>query len=161
VRVFQFGVFVLVVAFAYCGFVAMRLMRLPQSPITPPVPRLADVKTVKSDLCKLAEAERGYFNATGTYATENELRSNGNSSLPPGSRWPYHYLIEVPSQNEFMILAMSYGPLGKGPVAVVIYTRGPVCTLTPNMPRFTNQLDNPPQKWGDAAPTYECEICEH
>jgi hypothetical protein len=135
-------------------------MRHLQSAVTPPVRPLADVNTVKADLCELFRAERAYFDATGSYATENELRSNGNLSIPTG-RWPYQYVIYVPPENGFMmIVATGYGPLANRALAMTIDRRGQVCTVSPNMARFSHQLDNPSQTWGDAAPDHDCDVCK-
>jgi hypothetical protein len=160
VRPLRFGIIVLVLAFAYCGFVLWRLLRIPTPPISHPAPRAADLDAVKGDLCRLARAERAFFGATGHYAPENELRSNGDLTLPHGTRWPYHYGIYVPVPNRFVIVATTYGPLEKRPPALLIDADLQICTATSIMPHFIGRLDSPPQHWGDTAPSYDCEKCK-
>lgn len=100
--------------------------------------------------------ERRYFQTTGTYAIEAELRLNGNYTLPLTGRWPYHYSIKVPSPETFTIVAVHYGPLNHAPVAVVADPSGQVCTVTPR----TNRAQDPASISDDTAPVYDCEICE-
>ena len=158
-RMFRFGVIVAILASVYGAFLAIRLLQPLQLPAKPPNRPVADVSTVKSDLCRLASAERAYFKLTGAYATETELRSSGELSLPPGSRWPYQYLIKIPAPDTFTIVAARYGPSNDRPTAVVTDARGQVCTFTWHRPENTHQLDNPPQDWRGAPPKYDCEAC--
>lgn len=156
----RLGIMVLAITFAFLGFLGWRLTRHSQTYVAPREGPLADVNAVKADLCHLFLAERDYFRATGAYATEQELRSNGSRFLS-SSRSPYQYSLYVSPESDFMmIVATGYGTLKNRPAGVTVDMNGQVCTVTPTIPRFSNQLDNPPQKWGDAVPDYECEICE-
>ena len=155
----RFGMVVLILVAAYVAFLATRFVRVPPPPPPAPHPRAADVRTVKSDLCRLEAAEHAFFETTGSYATESELRANGDDSLSTLSPWPYRYVIRVPAPEVFTIVAMHYGPLNDAPVAIVTDPSGQVCTVTPPKLRMTHQLDARPQ-WVDAAPTYDCEVCE-
>lgn len=158
-RAFRFGLIVLVFASLYGAFLAVRLLEPAQLPSRSPERPPADARTVKADLCQLSAAEESYFKMTGSYATETELRSNGAASLPPLSRWPYVYLIKVPTPNVFTIVATSDSPTSGRPVAFVTDSHGQVCLVTFHPTRPTHQLDDPAPSWRDTAPTYECEQC--
>lgn len=155
-RVSRFGVAVLLLASLYCVFVGKRLTRIPEPPELdfhgPP----SSVNTVKFDLCELASAEREFYETTGAYATDAELHANGDDSLPPSGRWPYRYLVEVPTPDAFTIVAMHYGPLNDAPAAVVTDASGQVCIVTPIRAR-TSRLD--PLQRSDAGLIYGCEVC--
>ena len=159
-RVFRFGTIVLALACVYGGFIAIRLIRTPQPSPNPPERPPATISTVKADLCKLAAAERAYFKMTGSYATEAQLRSDGQFSIPLSGRWPYHYFIKLPSPNLLTIVATRYASSDNRPLAVVTDERGQVCTVSFDLPRPTHQLDNPAQDWRKSAPIYECEACQ-
>ena len=113
------------------------------------------IDAVKSDLCRLAAAESRFYRARGHYASEYELRSNGDPKLPAGTRWPYHYGIYVPVPDRFVIVALAYGPPARPP-ALVIDATLQVCTLSSNVPRVRT-LDSPPPHWGDIS--YDCDKC--
>ncbi len=87
-RLSRFGTLVVLLCFAYCGFVAVRLTRIPEPPSPPPHPQPASLDEVKSDLCKLASAEREFHRLTGSYATESELRANDPESFRTFAPWP-------------------------------------------------------------------------
>ena len=68
---------------------------------------------VKNDLIALAQAERRHLAAEGNYVSIDELRSNGDISLPQNGRGPYIYNAEV-SGNTFRITATYQGPSNPG-----------------------------------------------
>lgn len=110
----RIGIFALLVAGAYCGILGWRLFRPVPLPVYRPTPTMADIQKVKSDMCALARAELRFFAATGRFASEHELRSDGNPGLPPSRRWPYEYSIRtVPDQaihagpDQFFIIAVA------------------------------------------------------
>jgi hypothetical protein len=155
------GIAALVLAVAYCGFIAWRLLRVPIQPVVYPTPHAAELNTVKRDLCRLARAESSFKQATGHYAPETELRSNGDATLPAGTRWPYHYGIYVPVADRFVIVALAYGPLEKRPPAVVADDLLRVCTVSSRPPRISRTLDSLPERWGDPnLIEYHCEPCK-
>lgn len=158
-RAFRFGVIVAILASLYGAYLAIRLLQPSQLPAMAPRRPMADVRTVKSDLCGLAAAERAYFKTTGSYATETELRTSGVLGLPPGSRWPYQYLIKIPAPDTFTIVAAGNVPSNDRPMAVVTDAQGQVCTVTWHAPRNTRLSDDSLSDWRNAPPKYDCEAC--
>ena len=72
-----------------------------------------DVVGVKNDLIALANAERRHFAAEGKYVSIDELRSNGDISMPSDNRGPYSYSAET-SDTGFRITATYSGPPNAG-----------------------------------------------
>ena len=72
-----------------------------------------DVVGVKNDLIALANAERRHFAADGKYVSIDELRSNGDISMPTNHRGPYSYSAET-SDTGFRIVASYSGPPNAG-----------------------------------------------
>jgi hypothetical protein len=72
-----------------------------------------DVVGVKNDLNALASAERRHFATDGKYVSIDELRSNGDISMPSNNRGPYSYSIETSDQG-FRITATYSGPPNAG-----------------------------------------------
>ena len=72
-----------------------------------------DVVGVKNDLNALASAERRHFATEGKYVSIDELRSNGDISMPSNSRGPYSYSVETSDQG-FRITATYSGPPNEG-----------------------------------------------
>lgn len=68
-----------------------------------------DVVGVKNDLIALANAERRHFASEGKYVSIDELRSNGDISMPTNHRGPYTYDAET-SDTTFRITATYSGP---------------------------------------------------
>lgn len=63
---------------------------------------------VKNDLVTLANAERRHFASEGKYVSIDELRSNGDISMPSNSRGPYSYSSDVTATG-FRITATCSG----------------------------------------------------
>jgi hypothetical protein len=63
---------------------------------------------VKNDLVTLANAERRHFASEGKYVSIDELRSNGDISMPTNQRGPYSYSAEVTATG-FRIAATCSG----------------------------------------------------
>lgn len=72
-----------------------------------------DVVGVKNDLIALASAERRHFAADGKYVSIDELRSNGDISMPTNHRGPYSYSAET-TDSGFRITASYSGPPNAG-----------------------------------------------
>ena len=72
-----------------------------------------DVAGVKNDLIALANAERRHFAAEGKYVSIDELRSNGDISMPSNGRGPYSYSAET-SDTGFRVTATYSGPPNAG-----------------------------------------------
>jgi len=150
-----FGIAVLLAVFIYLGWLLTRMLHLPSPPEPPPEAATADIRAVKSDLCRLSAAEHAFFETTGGFANESELRANGDDSLVTTGRGPYRYLITVPARDVFTIVAMHHGPLNHAPVALLTDNTGEVCTVTPN-PRAKQDA---PKEPGEGL-KYGCEVCE-
>ena len=63
---------------------------------------------VKNDLVTLANAERRHFASEGKYVSIDELRSNGDISMPTNQRGPYSYSADVTATG-FRITATCSG----------------------------------------------------
>ena len=63
---------------------------------------------VKNDLVTLANAERRHFASEGKYVSIEELRSNGDISMPSNQRGPYSYSADVTATG-FRITATCSG----------------------------------------------------
>src|SRR5882762_6910319 len=61
-----------------------------------------DVTAVRNDLLAMANAERRYFASNGKYATLEDLRTNGDISIP--TRPNYSYSVQ-PADATFKIIA--------------------------------------------------------
>jgi hypothetical protein len=70
----------------------------------PGIQQVHDV-AVKSDLLALAQSERLYLAANGSYATLEELRGSGVSNFFPADRAGYEYIAEVDGAAHFRITA--------------------------------------------------------
>ena len=159
-RVRYLSLVTLLLAFAACGFAFWWVL----GRLTPALPNVArpaaEPDAVRRDLCQLARAESAFFRGTSHYASEVELRSTADASLPATGRWPYEYAIYVPVPDQFVILAIAQKRLEKQPPALVIYPapQPQVCSLTSELPQFVWKSDSTPQNWGDNV-TYDCENC--
>lgn len=104
----RFGIVVLVLTFAYCGYILWRLVPAPKPNEAVKVHRSpADVEVVQQDLCALALAESDFRHKTGRYASFDELRLNHKLNLPPTGRWPYVYVLHDSTPEGFVIAAVS------------------------------------------------------
>lgn len=72
-----------------------------------------DVLGVKNDLIALASAERRHFASEGKYVSIDELRSNGDISMPTNHRGPYEYSAET-TESGFRITATYSGAPAQG-----------------------------------------------
>ncbi len=71
-----------------------------------PLKQQIDLVAVRSNLLSLAQAERLYLAANGSYATLEQLReSNVMSRVPSESRSGYRYTIDVDGAAHFQITA--------------------------------------------------------
>src|SRR4051812_35237051 len=63
---------------------------------------------VRSDLMAIANAERRRLASDGKYVSLEELRSNGDISMPSNKRGPYSYSVNI-SQEGFRVEAAYSG----------------------------------------------------
>ena len=68
-----------------------------------------DVTGVKNDLMAIANAERRRLASDGKYVSLEDLRSNGDISMPGNTRGPYTYNVETGDQT-FKVTATYSGP---------------------------------------------------
>ena len=68
---------------------------------------------VRNDLTAIAQAERRYWVTNSKYASIDELRTNGDISMPKNGRGPYQYSADY-SDNDFRITATYNGPPSPG-----------------------------------------------
>jgi hypothetical protein len=67
-----------------------------------------DIAGVKNDLNAIAQAERRYWATNSKYVSIDDLRSNGDISMPANGRGPYQYSADY-SDNAFRITATYEG----------------------------------------------------
>jgi hypothetical protein len=80
--------------------------RIRSGPDNELLPRQTNLIAVKQDLLALAQAERLYLAANGSYATLEQLRRSGVvGALPKGGRGGYEYSIEADGARHFVITA--------------------------------------------------------
>src|SRR5690349_15877260 len=112
----MFGFLVLVVGVAIGLFLFLRTGQT----LTPggTSPRtMIDVTGVQNDLIAIAKAERRYWATNGKYASLDELRTNGDISVP--TRPGYTYSADV-SDSGFKIIATYAGADPKAPKHISI-----------------------------------------
>ena len=78
-----------------------------------------DTAGVRNDLVAIANAERRRLASDGKYVSLDELRSNGDISMPSNSRGPYTYDVEV-SDDGFKVTATYSGPDANAPKVMSI-----------------------------------------
>ena len=69
-----------------------------------------DVAAVRSDLLSLAQAERRYLAANGTFATLEQLQQQGAVQFQGSGRRGYTYVIEPEASLHFRITARPADP---------------------------------------------------
>ena len=67
-----------------------------------------DITGVKNDLNAIAQAERRYWATNSKYVSIDDLRSNGDISMPANGRGAYQYTSDY-SDNAFRITATYQG----------------------------------------------------
>src|SRR5438270_8344304 len=72
-----------------------------------------DIVGVKNDLNAIAQGERRYWAANSKYASIDDLRADGDISMPKNSRGPYQYSADY-SETTFRITATYTGPPAAG-----------------------------------------------
>jgi len=69
-----------------------------------------DLVGVKSDLLSLAQAERMYLVANGTYASLDQLQQDGSMAFSATNRRGYDYAAEIDDGEHFKIMATPIDP---------------------------------------------------
>jgi hypothetical protein len=78
---------------------------------------MVEVTGVRNDLLALANAERRYWASNAKYASLEELRANGDVSIP--GRPNYSYSAQA-SETSFKIVATYSGPDPKAPKRIAV-----------------------------------------
>jgi hypothetical protein len=72
-----------------------------------------NLAAVQQDLLQIARAEQQHLATAGHYLILQEMRAAGDTGLPPDSRGPYNYAVEI-SGNSFTVTATYSGPPSAG-----------------------------------------------
>jgi hypothetical protein len=67
-----------------------------------------DIVGVKNDLNAIAQGERRYWATNSKYVSIDDLRADGDISMPSNGRGPYQYTADY-SENSFRITATYQG----------------------------------------------------
>ncbi len=153
-RIARYGIVAFALAIGLSALVAWRVLFASPVRLLRHEPRLANVQTVKSDLCRLGHSERRYFNATGHYAGKYELPSNGEFAVPR-ERWPYFYQIYVQVPDRFVGAAIPFRAVNRRLTVLTVDHSMKVCTLSPKV----SNVDGQPESWSEEAADYNCEPC--
>src|SRR5438093_12423083 len=73
-----------------------------------------DVVGVKNELISIAQSERLYLAANGSYATLDQLQQDGSLSFPGTKRRGYNFVAEVQDAEHFKITATPVDPSKPG-----------------------------------------------
>jgi len=72
-----------------------------------------DLMGVRNDLLVIAQAERSHAALQGSYASIDDLRAQGDLTMPRNNRGPYNYSAEI-SESGFRVVATWTGPQSIG-----------------------------------------------
>jgi hypothetical protein len=108
-----FGFLTLILAVAAGAYIYMRQTQSTMAAGTTNPTATVDLIGVKNDLLAMAQAERSYAAAQGSYATLETLRSQGDLTMHRSNRGPYNYSAEI-SDEGFRIVATYSGPVSAG-----------------------------------------------
>jgi hypothetical protein len=108
-----FGFIALIVVSALGTYLYMR-----QAQVLSPAPgsnpaATVSLAVVQQDLLQIARIEQQHLAADGHYLTLQEMRAAADTGLPPESRGPYNYSVEI-SENSFTVTATYSGPPNTG-----------------------------------------------
>jgi hypothetical protein len=78
-----------------------------------------DVVGVRNDLMVIANAERRRLASDGKYVSLDDLRSNGDISMPSNTRGPYTYSVEF-SDTGFVVRATYSGSDASAPRSISV-----------------------------------------
>jgi hypothetical protein len=78
-----------------------------------------DVVGVRNDLMVIANAERRRLASDGKYVSLDDLRSNGDISMPSNTRGPYTYTVEI-NDTGFLVKAIYSGADSSAPRSISV-----------------------------------------
>ena len=109
----SFGFIALILVAAAVAYLYMR-NTVAVSPAGTAAPQTTiELAGVKNDLNAIAQGERRYWAANSKYASIDDLRADGDISMPKNSRGPYQYSADY-SETTFRITATYTGPPAAG-----------------------------------------------
>jgi hypothetical protein len=93
-----------------------QVSQLPQGPggSAAPPKQIIDTLGVKNDLIAIAQAERLYLAANGSYATVDQLQQDGSIAFSGTGRRGYNYVAEIDDGQHFKITATPADPAKDG-----------------------------------------------
>src|SRR5260370_16039339 len=104
-----FGFLTLIVVVAVGAYIYMRQTESVMVAGTSTPTATVDLIGVKNDLLAIAQAERSHAALQGHFVSIDELRSQGDLSMPRDNRGPYTYSAEL-GAGDFHIVATYSGP---------------------------------------------------
>jgi hypothetical protein len=104
-----FGFLTLIVVVAVGAYIYMRQTQSVMVAGTSTPTATVDLIGVKNDLLAIAQAERSHAALQGHFVSIDELRSQGDLSMPRDNRGPYTYSAEL-GAGDFHIVATYSGP---------------------------------------------------
>ena len=78
-----------------------------------------DVVGVRNDLMVIANAERRRLAGDGKYVSLEDLRTNGDISMPSNMRGPYTYTVQL-GENSFVVKASYSGTDSSAPRSISV-----------------------------------------
>jgi hypothetical protein len=104
-----FGFLTLIIVVAVGAYIYMRQTQGVMTAGTSTPTATVDLIGVKNDLLAIAQAERAHGATHGDFVSIDDLRSQGDLSMPRNNRGPYTYSAEL-SSGSFRIVATYSGP---------------------------------------------------
>jgi hypothetical protein len=104
-----FGFLTLIIVVAVGAYIYMRQTQGVMTAGTSTPTATVDLIGVKNDLLAIAQAERSHGALQGNFVSLDELRSQGDLTMPRNNRGPYTYSAEVDA-GAFRIVATYSGP---------------------------------------------------
>src|ERR1700755_2259122 len=78
-----------------------------------------DVVGVRNDLMVIANAEGRRLASDGKYVSLDDLRANGDISMPSNTRGPFTYTVEI-NETGFFVKAIYSGPDSSAPRSISV-----------------------------------------
>lgn len=108
-----FGFITLIIVVAAGAWIYMRQTQSVMTAGTGSPTATVDLMGVRSDLLAIAQAERSHAALQGSYVSIDDLRSQGDLTMPRNNRGAYNYSAEV-GDSGFRIVATWTGPESAG-----------------------------------------------
>lgn len=109
----SFGFITLIIVVAAGAYIYMRQTRSAMTAGTSSPAATVDLIAVRNDLLAMAQAERSHAALSGSYASLETLRSQGELTMLRENRGPYDYSAEI-NESGFRIVATWTGSESAG-----------------------------------------------